>query len=283
MSAGRLRDRLEALVAEYGPAYLDTDPLAFPHRYADPGDREVVAFLASAFAYGSVPQIRRTMEGILAALGRRPRRFVEGFRGNGDTGALRGFVHRFHRERDLVRLLGIVRRMIERAGSIEGFFAEGIPLGAPAVRDGLASFSRRALALDPGAGDGGSGSAAVRFFFPSPSDGSACKRLCLFLRWVVRAADGVDLGLWTCLRPAELVLPLDTHVARIARHLGLTRYAGASWAAAEEATSALRRLDPEDPVKYDFALCRLGILDRCPRRRSEAACSECMIRDVCTL
>jgi uncharacterized protein (TIGR02757 family) len=280
---GRLRDRLEALVAEYGPSYLDTDPLAFPHRYVEPADREIVAFLASAFAYGSVPQIRRTLEGILAVLGGRPRRFVERFRGNGDAGAFRGFVHRFHREGDLVRLLGIARRMIERGGSIEGFFAEGIPGAQSLVRDGLDSFSRRALALDPERGEDRSGDAGVRFFFPSPADGSACKRLCLFLRWVVRGGDGIDLGLWSCVRPADLVLPLDTHVARIARHLGLTRYAGPSWAAARGATESLRALDPDDPVKYDFALCRLGILDRCPRRRAEATCRACMIRDVCTL
>jgi len=277
--SARLRDRLEALVAEYGPEYLDTDPLAFPHRYPDAGDREVVAFLASAFAYGSVPQIRRTLEGMLATLGPSPRRAVEEFRGG--ARAFRGFVHRFHGERDLDRLLGILRRMTERSGSIERFFAEGS--AGRSVREGLVSFTRRALALDPGAGEDRGRDAGVRFFFSSPADGSACKRLCLFLRWVVRGGDGIDLGLWSCIRPADLVLPLDTHVARIARHLGLTRHKAPSWAAAEEATAALRRLDPADPVKYDFALCRLGILERCPRRRSEAACRACMIRDVCTL
>ena len=102
--------------------------------------------------------------------------------------------------------------------------------------------------------------AGIRFFFPSPLKGSACKRLNLFLRWMVRRGDEIDFGIWTEVSPAKLIMPLDTHVARIARRIGLTKMKQANWRMAQEVTRRLRAFDPEDPVKYDFALCRLGIL-----------------------
>jgi uncharacterized protein (TIGR02757 family) len=100
---------------------------------------------------------------------------------------------------------------------------------------------------------------------------------------MVRRNGGLDFGLWRGIPPARLVIPLDTHVARIAANLGLTLRRSVDWRMAVEVTAALRTLDPDDPVKYDFAICRLGILDHCPRRRDPVKCARCLIKPVCTL
>jgi uncharacterized protein (TIGR02757 family) len=113
-----------------------------------------------------------------------------------------------------------------------------------------------------------------------PTGSSGCKRLLLYLRWMIRPADGVDLGLWP-VPPRVLLVPVDTHIHKLARNLGLTARATLSWQTAEEITSALRRLDPEDPAKYDFALCHLGMLQRCPSRRDAVRCEGCGIKRVC--
>ncbi len=115
---------------------------------------------------------------------------------------------------------------------------------------------------------------------PDPRAGSACKRLLLYVRWMVRPADGVDLGLWP-LDPSLLVIPVDTHIHRIGRNLGLTERNDASWRTAEEITAALRHLDAADPVRYDFALCHMGVSRDCPSRRDPAKCEPCVLRPVC--
>jgi uncharacterized protein (TIGR02757 family) len=174
---------------------------------------------------------------------------------------LSGFRHRFNDGRDVACLLFFIRQMLERFGSVEGFFVEGQAVGQAHVGDALESFSRRALALDA-AGLYGRRPlperAGVRFFFPVPSDGSACKRLNLYLRWMVRR-EGVDLGLWRRMDPAALVIPLDAHIITLSRRLRLTRYRSPGWPMALDITARLRRLDPGDPVKYDFALHRMGL------------------------
>lgn len=122
----------------------------------------------------------------------------------------------------------------------------------------------------------------LRFLFPSPSGGSACKRLCMFLRWVVRPDDGIDLGLWKNVKPSELVIPVDVHISRIARFLGLATRTSADWKMAMEITTSLRLLDPEDPVKYDFSLCHLGISEGCDGRGGEI-CSTCPVSRHCSI
>jgi len=122
--------------------------------------------------------------------------------------------------------------------------------------------------------------AALRYLLTSPTDGSACKRMNLFLRWMVRRTPP-DLGLWTFVDPAKLVMPFDTHIHRITTFLGLNRRKTPDWKAARLLTDRLARLDAEDPVRYDFALCRLGILDLCSRHKRKEQCDVCLLRDVC--
>jgi uncharacterized protein (TIGR02757 family) len=122
-----------------------------------------------------------------------------------------------------------------------------------------------------------------KFLLPLPSRGSACKRLNLFLRWMVRPDDGIDFGIWKKISPSQLIIPLDTHVARIARRIGLTRRTSADWKTALEVTHALRQLDSADPVKYDFAICKLGMLGICPARHDPAKCAACSLNPFCRL
>ena len=170
--------------------------------------------------------------------------------------------------------------MVDRAGSVEDFFLEGHDPSADDVEGGLDSFSTRALALDLKAAYGRvPRRPGVCYFFPRPSAGSACKRLNLFLRWMVRR-DALDLGVWRRVSPAMLVVPLDTHVIRVGRCLRLTAYTSPGWRMARDITASLRRLDPEDPVKYDYALCHLGMMNACGFGRAQAD-SQCPLRGVC--
>ena len=261
MRATELRRRLDALYRHYDHRFVDPDPLQFVRAQRRADDREVVGLIASSLAYGNVRQIKRSIERVLAVLGSRPSRVVRRLSPRDAARALAGFKHRFNDGRDVACLLYFVRQMLETHGSIEAFFAGGAEAGAPHVGQALSSFCARALALDHG-GLYGRGAlpakAGVRFFFPSPLDGSPCKRLNLYLRWMVRR-EGVDLGVWRSVSPAGLVIPLDAHVFAIARRVALTRHRSPGWRMALDITERLRRLDPDDPVKYDFALHRMGL------------------------
>jgi uncharacterized protein (TIGR02757 family) len=261
MKIAELRTRLDALYAQYDERFVDPDPLQFVRQQRTDVDREVVGVIASALAYGNVRQIKASIGAVLAVLGPEPARAIQE-RAPGETlRQLASFKHRFNDARDVACLLFFLRQMLEQSGSIEAFFAEGDDPAAADVEPGLASFAQRALALSHG-GLYGSGAlpdvAGVRFFFPSPAAGSACKRLNLFLRWMVRR-HGVDLGVWRTMDPGRLVIPLDAHVLSIARRVRLTRYRSPGWRMAVDITRRLRRLDPHDPVKYDFALHRMGL------------------------
>jgi uncharacterized protein (TIGR02757 family) len=221
----------------------------------------VVGLLASGLAFGNVATIKASIRAVLDVLGPRPARAVRALDPHEAARRLARFRHRWTSGADVACLLWFMRQMMESHGSIEGFFAAGASYDAPDVGPALASFAERSLALDHGRLYGGRGlpaKAGVRYFFPSPTGGSACKRLNLFLRWMVRR-EGVDLGLWGCVRPAQLVIPIDAHVYAIARKARLTRYRSPGWPMALDLTRRLRKLDPEDPIKYDFAFHRMGL------------------------
>lgn len=275
-----LKPRLDALYAAFDVEHVVSDPIWVVRRYPDAADREVVAFCAAALAFGRVQSILQSLEALLRVMGKHPARFVTRFDPDRDGHALAALGHRWIRGVDLTALLWVLRQMCERAGSIEGFFAAGHHADHVTVGEALESFSHRALALDLTAAYGRvPARPGVAYFFSRPSTGGACKRLNLFLRWMVRA-DRVDVGHWTHVRPSQLVIPLDTHVIRVGRCLRLTRRATAGWRMAAEITDVLRQLDPDDPVRYDFALCHLGMMDACgigTARRD----AHCPLRGVC--
>lgn len=285
--AASLKPFLEELYRTFDRRHLDSDPLAFVHRYRAEADREVVAFFASGLAFGNVRSIKSSLERLLKALGPEPSRFVLGFEPRRHARNLPETVHRWIRRDDASRTILVLKEMLTRHGSLEAAFLEGDEQASPTVEGALAAFSRKARELDPGPldGPGGPGGrpAGAACFFPSPATGGACKRLNLFLRWTVRGGDGLDLGLWSGVAASRLLIPLDVHVARIARAVGLTRRRTVGIAMVREVTGALRALDAEDPVKYDFSLARLGILEWCPSRRTVGRCEECPLVTVCTL
>lgn len=285
----RLGAYLERLYASTDlEARRAADPVAFAHRYEAPADREIAAVLASCFAYGRVAGFRRVLEGLFAEADRRggPRAWVDAFDPAVHGPALRPLVYRWNRGVDVILLLAALRRVLAGRASLEGLLPADDPL--PDALDALIALLRDAAVAEAAAcGVDAAGfdelPRGFRTFLPRPSDGSACKRWWMFLRWMIRpATERIDLGLWTTRRPAELLVPLDTHVLRLSRFLGLTRRKDGSLRTAREVTAALAALDPADPVRYDFALAHLGISGACRGRRDPGVCPSCALDPVCT-
>ncbi len=287
---GRARDlkqHLDAFLDEFPrESRVVHDPVRFVRRYEDPRDREVVGLITSAFAYGNVTSILASVEKALSFLGPHPAQALAGFDPAVDAKRLRGFYHRFNTSRDLAVLFWIIRRVLEDYGSIENAFLRGMPAESTDTGAAIDHFGRLMLGFGHERFYPKGELArrvAVRFFFPTPADGSACKRMNLYLRWMVRPEDGVDCGVWTFPSPGRLVIPLDTHIARISTYLGLTDRKSPGWTMALDITRQLRALDRDDPLRYDFALCHLGIAGDCPRRRDPEKCVLCPIQQVCRL
>jgi len=270
-----LASKLGRLYEDYNREDAALDPVQIVRRYARPADQEVIGFCAAALAFGRVQSVLNTVNVLAGVLGPAPAAYVRRFDPRAPHPELRAIVHRWIRGVDIVALLWILRQMLDEAGSIEAFFTAGYDAAAVDVGDALDRFSRRALALDLRAAYGRRvpKRAGVCYFFPRPSAGSACKRLNLFLRWMVRR-DAVDLGAWTSIPPGKLIVPLDTHVIRLGRCLRLTKYASPGWRMAADITASLRAIDPVDPVRFDFSLCHVGMMNACGfgRRQGDAQC-----------
>ena len=244
------RERLERLYAQYHRRDLvNPDPLIFLYDYEDLRDREISGLIASSLAYGRVRQIMDSVASALAPMGSSPFRFLMESTEKSLDGIYRRFRHRFTSGREMVFLLRGARGAIEEYGSLHACFCKGLGSENETVLTALSAF---VAALRPCTGTCRKG------FLPSPDEGSACKRWHLFLRWMVRQ-DEVDPGGWSGVPTSKLVVPLDTHMHRIGLELGLTRRRQADREAALEMTRAFREIAPEDPVRYDFVLTRLGI------------------------
>jgi uncharacterized protein (TIGR02757 family) len=278
----KLHDILDRLYESRSPRHLANDPLSFCHRYDDPRDREIAAVVASSLAYGRVSTILSNLEKVFSVMGPSPRRFVERFDVEDGLRLFSRFRHRFNDGRDLCALLLAARTMIEEADTVGEFFLAGYDGAAPDVTPALTAYTDAVLSIDYSPVFRGPipVDSYFRFFFPSPASGSACKRLCMFLRWVVRPADGIDLGLWHEISPSKLVIPVDAHIRRIGKLLGLTKRNQADWRMAQEITESLRRFDRDDPVKYDFSLCHLGISEGCDGKNAEK-CVACALAGAC--
>lgn len=280
-SAAPMRRAFDSLYESFDHVNSASDPVHFIRRYDDPSDREIVGFLASALAFGRVASVLQSVEALLAVMGPHPAAFVRNFQPARDRAPIDPLVHRWTRGRDLVALLLVLRHMLRESGSIEAFFLAGDDPAAPDIGSALESFSRRALAVDvrEAYGGGPAPKPGVSYFFSRPSSGGACKRLNLYLRWMVRR-DAIDLGVWTRVPPSRLIVPLDTHVIRLGRCLRLTRYVSPGWKMAADITASLRAIDPADPIRYDFSLCHVGMMSACGFSRAQAD-SQCPLRGLC--
>lgn len=238
---------------------MHPDPLEALYAYPDPLDQEIVGLVAATLAYGRVAQILASIATALAPLGPSPRTFLERAHDAAIDRSLSGFRHRFTSGAELSSLLVAVKRAMAAYGTLERAFRAGLSPGDGSVLPALSAFVAvlRGLAPRP-----------CPSLLSSPDDGSACKRLNLFARWMVRR-DAVDPGPWRGIPKALLVVPLDTHLFRIGRALGLTARRRPDLAAALEITRGFARVAPRDPVRYDFALTRLGIRPECRLRPLE--------------
>jgi uncharacterized protein (TIGR02757 family) len=263
---------------------IENDPLSSVLQYKNPQDQEIAAFIAAVFSYGNVKQIQKSLSIVFSLLGKNP---SEKIRDN--NGAFwkknipKSFKHRFNNADDLGCLLTWLGEVLRQQPTLEAFFlaaqkdhdfhqAEDISVALEKFI--LAITSLPSLPYRPKKSRG------VLFFFPKPSGKSACKRLMLYLRWVVGSGP-MDLNLWKSVPKNQILIPLDTHVLRISRHLGLTTRKDNSWRTAFEITQVLKKLDPEDPTRFDFALCHLGISKECPSRLHRKICDLCRMNELC--
>ncbi len=282
LKRGRLKELLDGFYCEYEfTSMIARDPIEFPHRYQRPEDIEVIGFISSCFAYGKVELFKPVVEKILSLMGNNPCGFVSDFDVRRHQQQFT-FSYRFSDREDILCLFHILHELLRRHGSIESAFMDHLLSGCGEIGKGIDAFVGEILKIDTSPVYGAMKHPhGLTHFFPSPRKGSACKRMNLFLRWMVRDKD-IDFGIWKGIPKDRLVIPLDTHIARISRCLGLTERQSSDWKAAVEITEALKSFDLEDPLKYDFILCHRGIGGAC-RHGNGKGCAGCVLRAYGTL
>jgi len=274
-----LKQLLEGLYARYNHrVFVPPDPLQFVYRYSDRRDKEIVAFLASALAYGRVRQIERSLTQLFDRMDDAPYEFVSHFNGPGRA-RLRSFKHRFTTGEDLSDLLAVFRRVFDDHGSLEALFLRDYRAEHATVLPALSAFCDSLSRTCTDLHGRTQTSSGLNYLLASPSRGSASKRLNLFLRWMVRK-DEVDVGLWKDVDKAKLIVPVDVHMGRLCRLLGFHDHRAASLSTALRITEGFARIEPEDPVKYDFAVSRIGIRGDCHGRR-RVECASCELGGFC--
>jgi uncharacterized protein (TIGR02757 family) len=273
-----LKKTLERFYREFDfDGRLRHDPVEFPRRYSDSEDAETAGFISSCLSYGRVTLFRPVIEKILEPCGRHPAQFLREFDPKIRRRVFRGIRYRFNREADILCLLYLTGRVIRRWGSLRELFYSTFSIRESHTGAAIQGFFEAFLSLDTSRVYGSNiKPGGLLHFFPLPSAGGACKRMNLFLRWMVRRKD-IDLGLWRRVPPSRLTIPLDTHITRISRCLGLTKRSDSSWKTAREITESLKKFDARDPLKFDFALCHQGISGACRGGKFPEICADCII------
>lgn len=271
-----LKEKLDRFYKEFDfQNRIQQDPIEIPHRFSRPEDIEIAAFIASSFAYGKVDLFRPVIELILRPCGKHPAEFLANFSLKKDRKYFEGLYYRFNKEKDILCLLYVINRGLRKYGSLKDLFYSHYRAGQDDIKSALQGFTGFLLNVDTSPVYGENISPyGLKQLLSSPQTGSACKRMNLFLRWVVRKKD-IDFGIWDRIPPSKLIIPLDTHIARISRCLGLTERKSSDWKTAREITTSLQKLDPQDPLKYDFALCHQGISGLCRGENMPSVCGNC--------
>jgi uncharacterized protein (TIGR02757 family) len=249
-----LKEKLEYHYLAFDKTRISPDPLEFLHRFENEQDIEAAGFISAVFAYGNVKQIINTLERIFVITEGKPFRFISDLSPK-DAIKLKELKHRFYKGNDIAVFFSILNNIYAEHGSLRKFFIQFYNDKEPNLKNAINSFSYNMVEYASEKTDITNG---LKFMFPLPSLGSACKRMNLFLRWMVRK-DELDFGIWKEISPSKLVIPVDTHIARICQELKLTSLKNVSWKMAEDITDNLRKFDPDDPVKYDFAICHIGM------------------------
>lgn len=251
----QLKNKLEYHYKAFDKSKISPDPLEFPHRFKYWKDIEAASLIASTLAYGNIKQIMNSLEKIFTIIGRSPYEFAIDFNFNKKTKLFKNIHHRFYSDKDLAALFHSLHLVYTNYNSLKYLFLLYYFEKEESLKNSLTLFSGHLYEL---ALKSGVDSTGLKFMFPDLHKGSACKRLNLFMRWMVRK-DELDFGIWSEIPASKLVIPVDTHVARICKMLKLTKAKNVSWNMAEEITNNLKIFDPEDPVKYDFAICHIGM------------------------
>ena len=274
----KVKDVLEKLYAKYNRReFIKSDPLQFVYRYSSKEDMEIAGFLAALLAYGKVEQIKKSVTDLLGRMGHSPFEFVRKFDKH-HRKELDGFKHRFTKASDISDLLELLREVFEQNGSMEQHFLLGYRPDEANIINALSRFCKSLLGSYSNQHNGVVAK-GLQYLLVLPESGSACKRLNLFLRWMVRN-DDVDTGLWKTVDKAKLIVPVDVHMGRLCRLLGLYDQKTVSLSAAVKITESFREIEPADPVKYDFALSRIGIVENCTGRIA-AKCEPCELLEYC--
>jgi uncharacterized protein (TIGR02757 family) len=248
MNRQKLKEQLNMKVDLYNqPSFIQHDPISIPHLFEKKQDIEIAGLFAAIFSWGNRTTIINKSRELMERMKMQPYRFCLESK-PADLKRLTSFKHRTFNESDLFFFVDFLHRHFKKHSTLEDAF---FPKKSMLVEDGLNHFRHYFFEADH--------EKRTEKHISSPLQGSACKRLNMYLRWMVRKdKKGVDFGLWKNIAPSELICPLDVHVARTARNFGLIKRKQNDWATALELTNELRKMDPSDPVKYDFALFSMG-------------------------
>jgi len=278
MSTAQIKNILEKLYAKYNHRDLIApDPLQFVYRYSKPADMEIAALLSAELAYGRVQQIQKNLTELFERMGHSLYAFVKNF-GKSERKKLQGFKHRFTSGDDISDMLELLKNVLEQNGTIENYFLLGHNDNDKNIIESLSKFCDSLLDMYSRTHNSAP-SIGLRYLLTRPADGSACKRLNLFLRWMVRD-DDVDTGLWRFVDKSKLIVPVDVHMGRLCKILGLYNRKTVSLTAAVEITKSFAEINSADPVKYDFALSRIGIVENCTGHYS-IDCENCELSAFC--
>ena len=251
---GYLKDFLDKKVLQYNcPQFIEHDPICIPHTFERSEDIEIMGFFAAIFAWGQRLTIIKKCKELSLRMDNAPYEFITQHK-EGDLKQLLGFKHRTFNDTDLLYCIDFFKRHYSQYSTLETAF---FPTEGMSVQEGLNHFQDYFF-------DAPDAPSRTRKHIPNPSRKSACKRLNMYLRWMVRNdKQGVDFGLWKMIQPKDLICPLDLHVERTAKKLGLLLRDKPDWMAAKELTANLSLFDADDPVKYDFALFGISIEEKC--------------------
>ncbi len=253
-----LKQKLDYHYKAFDQSQISPDPLQFLHLYKNKKDIEVMGFIASLFAYGNVKQIINSLNKFVEISENRPYKFISSFSLDNSDKKMNNLYHRFYTSADILNLFLVLKKVYGEYGLLKNLFVKYYSSRDENIKNALSGFSQHFIGEIKKLTRKSELTIGTRFMFPLPELGSACKRKNLFLRWMVRK-DELDFGLWNEISPNKLIIPVDTHIAAICKKLKLTTRKNVSWKMAEEITENLKTIDPEDPVKYDFAICHIGM------------------------
>jgi len=255
MTAGDLRQFLNQKVDEFNqPSFIKNDPISIPHQFKSKQDIEIAGFFAAMFSWGNRTTIIQKTKELMARMNMSPHEFCTNY-DKKDFKRLKGFKHRTFSEEDLVYFVEFFHHHYRKRNSLETAFSKWIGCDDENIENALDGFKKYFFSLEH--------LRRTEKHVSSPAQKSTCKRMNMFLRWMVRKdAEGVDFGIWQKISPSQLICPIDVHVARVARRLGLLNRKQTDWLSAIELTDNLKMLDADDPVKYDFALFSLGAMEK---------------------